>query len=369
MDFTKGALELLFDRLHRQQHQLIPNILRDAIDEYRMLLGELDREEKRKVNFIKSLLDYCHSERWVQARTQLEPAEEEYYRFFFRKLSKIDNMKKRSPLILYPDLPTDRSVRRGSSKSEPPNKSSRPSSYTNIVEKQERNGRADRPQSEIVTNFKKKAERVTDLSDLSSMSKIAQKFGEIYRNEWQDALDELEALRIYEKNAISCLLKIVLDAYKVCSIEADTQISKLEDAAQNIMLEGTTRHAEKIRGHRSYLIQYRKEIALICLERLQETFHRRYLPEIIRSVGVYQNIRSHGAVHRYTNHCVAICWAMSVQDPQMYVVDDRDRMGMFNKEVYDEYADKGQTVALYVWPPLKTHKGGKLLTKGVAQGR
>lgn len=215
----------------------------------------------------------------------------------------------------------------------------------------------------------KKSGAVTDLSDVSNMKKITEKFGEIYKNEWPEALDELESLRIYEKNAINCLLRIVLDAYKVCSIEADTQIAKLEDSAQNIMLEGSTKNVGKIRGHRSFLLEYRRGIAQVCVERLQEAFQRRYLPEIIRSVGVYQNIRSHGAVHRYTNQCVAICWAMSVLDPQMYVVDDRDRQGMFDKEQYDKYTEAGQSVAFYVWPPLKTQKGGKLLSKGIAQGR
>jgi hypothetical protein len=56
----------------------------------------------------------------------------------------------------------------------------------------------------------KKSGVVTDLSDVSNMKKITEKFGEIYKNEWPEALDELESLRIYEKNAINCLLRIVL---------------------------------------------------------------------------------------------------------------------------------------------------------------
>lgn len=87
MASAKSALELLFDRLHHSQHHFIPEILQDVIDEYRVMIGELDKDERRKVNYIKSMIDYCNAENWVFARNQLEPAEEEYYRYFFRKIS------------------------------------------------------------------------------------------------------------------------------------------------------------------------------------------------------------------------------------------------------------------------------------------
>jgi len=39
-----------------------------------------------KVNYISSLLDYCAKEKWQQVRSLLEPAEEEYYKYFYRKI-------------------------------------------------------------------------------------------------------------------------------------------------------------------------------------------------------------------------------------------------------------------------------------------
>ena len=102
---------------------------------------------------------------------------------------------------------------------------------------------------------------------------------------------------------------------------------------------------------------------------LSQTFRRRYLPEIIRSIGIYQNLRTHGAVLHYVNQCVTICWAMAVIDPQVHMVDDRDSQGLFNPQMYSPYTKTGPSVWFYVWPPLKVHRDGALLCKGLAQGR
>ena len=75
-----------------------------------------------------------------------------------------------------------------------------------------------------------------------------------------------------------------------------------------------------------------------------------------------------GSVYSYANQCVAICWAMAVQDPQLYLVDDRNKQRLFNKELYDAYTRPGQSVHFFVWPPLFTSKTGKILSKGIAQG-
>ena len=48
------------------------------------------------------------------------------------------------------------------------------------------------------------------MSDLSSPQKIAEKFAALFKDEWHDAIEELEQLRIYEEKAAECLLRIVL---------------------------------------------------------------------------------------------------------------------------------------------------------------
>ncbi|WAQ97968.1 hypothetical protein MAR_022341 [Mya arenaria] len=324
----KNTLELLFDYIHQNQKDIISRILLDARTEYTGYATKLNSEEKRKVSYIQSLLDYCEAERWMQARNLLEPAEQEYYRYFYRNIQSAKNR-------------------------------------TNEGSRSQRDRKLSRPPKQ---NRRRGVE--TDMSDLRTPQRIAEKFSELFKNEWCDAMEELEQFKIFEPNAASCLLRIVLDAYRVCTMEADSQIAKLEDAAASILMEGVNRMVGKQHGNKSCLIEYRRGLANICVERLQETFIRRYLPEIIRTVGVYQNLRTHGAVLRYTNQCVTICWAMAVLDPQVYMVDDRDSgRGLLNTELYNTFTKEGPSLWYYVWPPLKVQKGGLILVKGAAQGR
>jgi hypothetical protein len=65
--------------------------------------------------------------------------------------------------------------------------------------------------------------------------------------------------------------------------------------------------------------------------------------------------------------CVAICWFMVVQDPEMYIDGDLHPGIQLDRDVYREYTRSGKRVAFSVWPALYLHKDGPLLTKGVAQ--
>lgn len=82
---SKHVLELLFKKLKHNDFESVTNMVPDAKREFQSLSKKLNREEKLKVNFVPSLLDYCHAGRWEMALHQLDPATEEFYRYFFRK--------------------------------------------------------------------------------------------------------------------------------------------------------------------------------------------------------------------------------------------------------------------------------------------
>ena len=65
--------------------------------------------------------------------------------------------------------------------------------------------------------------------------------------------------------------------------------------------------------------------------------------------------------------CVAICWFMVVQDPEMYIDGDLKPGIQFDRDVYRVYTRSGNRVAFSVWPALYLHKDGPLLAKGVVQ--
>lgn len=70
----------------------------------------------------------------------------------------------------------------------------------------------------MYSNFRNRPARlarnlVTDISDLSTTTRIAEKYSELFKNEWKDAVEELEQLKIYEMNAAVCLFRIVVVGY------------------------------------------------------------------------------------------------------------------------------------------------------------
>ena len=51
--------------------------------------------------------------------------------------------------------------------------------------------------------------RTTDMSNLTTAAIIAEKFGELFKNEWKEAMDELEQFKTSELNVAICLFRIV----------------------------------------------------------------------------------------------------------------------------------------------------------------
>ena len=86
METSNNSIEYLFDCLYHNKPEKVANILVQAKQELSELYSGLTIVEKRKVTFIKSLLYYCEQEKWLQAKNQLEPAEEEYRKFFLHRI-------------------------------------------------------------------------------------------------------------------------------------------------------------------------------------------------------------------------------------------------------------------------------------------
>jgi len=47
------------------------------------------------------------------------------------------------------------------------------------------------------------------MSNLTTAAIIAEKFGELFKNEWKEAMDELEQFKTSELNVAICLFRIV----------------------------------------------------------------------------------------------------------------------------------------------------------------
>lgn len=66
---------------------------------------------------------------------------------------------------------------------------------------------------EMSSKLNDKNPNITDLSDSNRPTKIAEKYNELYDNEWTDALEELTEERYLEEGAIVELLGCVQVSY------------------------------------------------------------------------------------------------------------------------------------------------------------
>jgi hypothetical protein len=72
-------------------------------------------------------------------------------------------------------------------------------------------------------------------------------------------------------------------------------------------------------------------------------------------------------LQEYVTVCIEIAWLCAVQDPPLEL--DAKFTDRFDTNVFKDYTIRGEFVDFMVWPAMFLHKGGPLLSKGVAQGR
>lgn len=69
----------------------------------------------------------------------------------------------------------------------------------------------------------------------------------------------------------------------------------------------------------------------------------------------------------FAEKALGLVWVMKIQDPPMELTWCK-RGDTFNKNMYNYYTNRGNTVKHCVWPAVLLHKDGPLMSKGVAQG-
>ena len=84
-DGTSGKLELLLAHLSINNVHHVKPLLFDAIDEYQHIRSQLTYDEKKNVNFIKTLLWHVEREEWPEARDNLQGAQRAYQEYLDRQ--------------------------------------------------------------------------------------------------------------------------------------------------------------------------------------------------------------------------------------------------------------------------------------------
>lgn len=83
---------------------------------------------------------------------------------------------------------------------------------------------------------------ITDLSDTNRPTRIAEKFSELYDNEWTDAFEALTSqYHMSEREAVDLLLRILKDCFNFGKVAASGQLSELHKVLLMLHTTGRTR--------------------------------------------------------------------------------------------------------------------------------
>ncbi|XP_071126091.1 golgin subfamily A member 6-like protein 22 [Mytilus edulis] len=219
---------------------------------------------------------------------------------------------------------------------------------------------------------------ITDLGDPNRPMKIGEKYGELYDNEWTDAMENtIEAKKYYpdlkeselEEIIIRHLHRLLKCCYIECILKAEEQIHKLGEAlAETMCLTLKTkdeiaslsviREALVLRRSKSEdFAKFLFENQVICNNTIADWDY----------VNKNENLMQILTQSTFFEKCIYLCWCMVIQDPVMHLDNDPVSNTPIDKNTYKEFVKSGDSVAYVVWPALFLHKGGPLLYKGVVQ--
>lgn len=205
---------------------------------------------------------------------------------------------------------------------------------------------------------------IADLSDENRPTKLAEQFSELYDNEWTDALEKLSQSNTRtEEEACIILLRIICDAYKICTDEAEKEYAGL--------VNGMTPFSGKEDIPRDILKHF-KDARKKKKTRHQRTPHEKAFKKTLCN-GLKDKLqdrkeRNSNELKAFVKKCIQLCWYMAIQDPPVYMDTDINRSGeLFNKNTHKPYTVSGTFIAFIVWPSLYLCKDGNLLSKGIAQ--
>ncbi|XP_053399418.1 uncharacterized protein LOC123557136 isoform X2 [Mercenaria mercenaria] len=109
--------------------------------------------------------------------------------------------------------------------------------------------------------------------DFNTPTLVAEKFTDLYHNEWVEAFEILSKGKLHERSIIQLLLEVVEEAYRFCQQEAARQVQDLHSAFLDILEFGTNMGNYRERPSKSSLIaKYRKDMAGSALKKLIQSW-------------------------------------------------------------------------------------------------
>lgn len=202
-----------------------------------------------------------------------------------------------------------------------------------------------------------------DLSDTNRPTNLADRFSELYDNEWTKALDDLNTVKKEHEDGNIKLLADILEAtFQYCK---KLSMDQFQDLWEKTLFPMKTvpewLHVSKALQKEASkgLKAFRKDHGVLSVPSIQMIFTRKHL-----AIMIDRDLHSDSLI-KYANKCIELCWFFNIQDPPLCLLWARE--GQRVSEHLRLYTVQGKTVSFNVWPSLLLHEGGPLLKRGVVQ--
>ncbi|XP_052794651.1 uncharacterized protein LOC128227820 [Mya arenaria] len=198
---------------------------------------------------------------------------------------------------------------------------------------------------------------IADLSDTNRPTKLAERYQELYDNQWTDAFEVIEKCYSDEKKCIGILLYLLKDVKQFCEDLYETQ---MQEICKVIHLSEKTNRSILSDSVNKQMKDFLKGTADISVSEIQKVYCKNR--STIHGTPIAQ-------VRPFIDECITICWLMSVQDPPVVLGKDPPPNSLFDTNFFKHYTMTGTEIDYVVWPSLYLHEGGPLLGKGVVQAK
>ncbi|XP_052793227.1 uncharacterized protein LOC128227064 isoform X2 [Mya arenaria] len=193
---------------------------------------------------------------------------------------------------------------------------------------------------------------IADLSDQNRPTKLAERYSELYDNQWTECYEGLtKNLNCNEKESITWILGLFINIFQACEEKATKDLEQLREVLKEFQ-SGTTETLKTLKDKR-------KKSSMVPKDQITTKLDGRFA-EKKQEIAIAE---------KFINESVELCWLMAVQDPPVYVDSNVNKHKQpLDKNLYKYYTQKGKLVDYVVWPVLFLKKDGPLLSKGIAQG-
>lgn len=198
---------------------------------------------------------------------------------------------------------------------------------------------------------------IADLSDENRPNKLAEKFSELYDNEWTEFYENLEDTGS-EEEIIGQIVQLLEDAFNTCNRLAENQrrlLTNVIECPANQIPNKTFSPPEAVL---SKVIDFQKRNATAAFKNVEK--------EILEKCAPLKENNSK-AKYRFVERCSQLCWMMAIQDPPMFLDFGPNKDSVIDKNVFRLYTKSGEKVDFVVWPAVFLHQNGPIVQKGVLQ--